>query len=72
MRTRMYGGVTGKASDGLPMSIQPRVRASREPWDMIVNGVKTLKGLGGWQTLSGFNDDVCSDPRVVAAAPTLG
>jgi len=23
MRTRMYGGVTGKASDGLPMSIQP-------------------------------------------------
>ena len=47
----MHGGVTGKASDGLPMSIQPRVRASREPWDMIVNGVKTLKGLGGWQTL---------------------
>jgi len=24
MRTRMYGGVTGKASDGLPMSIAVR------------------------------------------------
>ena len=29
----MHGGVTGKASDGLPMSIQPGVRSQREPWD---------------------------------------
>jgi len=39
----MHGGVTGKASDGLPMSIQPRVRASREPWDEISNRDQTLK-----------------------------
>ena len=28
MRTRMYGGVTGKASDGLPMSIVARFAGS--------------------------------------------
>jgi len=28
MRTRMYGGVTGKASDGLPMSIAARFAGS--------------------------------------------
>src|SRR5215212_4667889 len=39
-----------------------------EPWYSILNPNQTLKGLGGWRTLSGFNDYFnVSDPRVVAA-----
>jgi hypothetical protein len=34
----------------------PGVRASREPWGIILNCDETLKGLDGWRTLSGFHD----------------
>src|SRR6185369_902917 len=46
---------------------QPRVRAQREPWEIVFNLRSTLKGLDDWRTLSGFNDHLCSAPRVVAA-----
>ena len=42
MRTRMYGGVTGKASDGLPMSIvavnSQRLAAVRKSYGTSYSG----------------------------------
>jgi pilus assembly protein TadC len=67
MRTRMYGGVTGKASDGLPMSIQPRVVAALQPWDRKQKNVLTLKGFALRGTLSGFILFFDLISRVVAA-----
>ena len=32
----MHGGVTGKASDGLPMSISAQGSSLREPWDQHI------------------------------------
>ena len=42
MRTRTYGGVTGKAGDSLPMSIVPFI---------VPNGLIDQFCIGGW---SGF------------------
>jgi hypothetical protein len=48
----MHGGVTGKASDGLPMSIQPRVGAQRLPWERYRDAFSTLKEFANLPTLS--------------------
>ena len=63
----MHGGVTGKAGDSLPMSIQPRVRAPREPWVESSNFAVTLKGFANCRALSGFDHFRHPYPKVVAS-----
>ena len=51
MRTRMYGGVTGKAGDGLPMSILPRTFDVGPPWAGKIQG--GVEGIYAYETPSG-------------------
>ena len=51
----------------------PGLFTALQPWEWIKKSRPTLKGLGGWQTLSGFNDYFCVlIPGLFAALPTLG
>jgi hypothetical protein len=36
-------------------NFSPGLERKREPWDIIFKSRPTLKGLGGWRTLSGFH-----------------
>src|SRR6185369_3585989 len=48
-------------------NFSPGFEHRREPWDIISNYDQTLKGLGGWRTLSGLTPLFISAPRVLAA-----
>ena len=48
-------------------NFSPGFERPREPWGHIQKWRPTLKGLGSWRTLSGFNDYFVIYPKVVAA-----
>ena len=53
-------------------NFSPGFEHRENPGNKFSNRHQTLKGLDGWQTLSGLNDYLISDPRVVAERSNPG